>query len=326
MGKVKSGYYPVTRSVFGYRSHSFKQPRKLTPTSMSSGFTNANSPLCRPNLLVGSYNCYVGGPNPTLLYVVRTDHSSTKIHAFLEYLQGLPFEQIRKSVKKPSAFGLRKGLHIMARQYANETTYEKREGMFAYREWIQGAGITALHVFSIACRTKNVDVTLAKKAILSLGVLKVKSSALGGIRNWVTWFLKDLCFDSLEAAGYTEKMHSRNAKAFGAAHEIMSEYIAKTKQTVPLTGSAQNNQERRQAALLLLADEFCNQLAVAGFPKGTITRAKKALEKPSRHAKPPIALTPAEAATRSQMVALQTNYSVLFLVLLHAVFKLNLPI
>lgn len=80
----------------------------------------------RPNHLKGSFNCYIGPTNGTHIYMVKTVHSSIKFHAFLAYLDGLSFQQIMQLVQRENAFPLRKALHSMAREYADDDIWEKR--------------------------------------------------------------------------------------------------------------------------------------------------------------------------------------------------------
>lgn len=197
--------------------------------------------------------------------------------------------------------------------------------MFTYREWVHGPHSNPLDALSIACRRKNVTTSLAKEAILQLGDLQFQRNTRRPPRSWIEWFLEDISFDSLLEGGYIDKMHRRNAKAFGTAHEIVSETFIKGRQIAAPRGYAHENEERKEAALLLLANEFCQQLKLAGFSKSQVKKAENTLKEPSRH-EPPLDMTPAAVAVRAEEQAFTRSYSILFAVLLHAVWNSNLPI
>lgn len=155
-------------SAFASRFSSSRRLRKPSATINSVlGLLMGWLIITRPNLLKGSFKCIMGPTKRTLVYVVKTNHSSTKIHAFLGFLLGRSFEQIMELVDKHNnVFALRKGLHSMARQYASDDAYQQREDMFAYQEWDRGSHSAPLEVFSTACRTRNVNTSLVKEAIL----------------------------------------------------------------------------------------------------------------------------------------------------------------
>jgi hypothetical protein len=235
----------------------------------------------RPKLLEDS-RCYITFPFATTTYVVHLQHSSKKIHAFLDYLHGLSFGEIMSSVNSLDAFRLRTSVHSMAREYAHQDYYARNDRMFDYRLWISG-GVSPLHVFGAVCRTTNIDVFLVKEVMLRFADHEAQCRALGKTRDWVEWFCKELSLDKLEAEGYTTKIHNRNAKAFDTALDCISEYLYTSQQkgVLHVYGTVQNNNTRRDAALLLLTDAFCRKLNLMGFDIGSVERAKAVLRKQS---------------------------------------------
>lgn len=158
-----------------------------------------------------------------------------------------------------------------------------------------------------------------------MGTLQLRPDARGRRRNWIIWFLEDISFDALLDKGYIKKMHHRSAKAFGKAHEIVCENFLKGRQIVAPNGYVRDNEERKEAALLLLANGFCRQLRLTGFPDRAVSEAEKTLLKPSRH-EPPLDMSPTAVAVRTEALAINRSYTILLGILLHAVLKLDLPI
>lgn len=234
----------------------------------------------RPKLIQDSRR-HISFPFATTTYVIDMKHSSKKIYAFLEYLHGLSFREIMLSVNSRDAFCLRTSLHSMAREYAHQDYYGQNDSIFDYWAWMGGRRVGPLDVFSATCRTTNIDVHLVKEVMLHFADHEAECRAQGKTRNWVEWFFRELCFDKLEVEGYTKKMHNRNAKAFGTALDSTSQYLHTTRQISTVYGTAQNNNTRRDAALLLLTDAFCRQLKLKGFDYGTVETAKAELRKQS---------------------------------------------
>jgi L-rhamnose mutarotase len=197
-------------------------------------------------------------PYLRIVHVVRLDGSAQAVRNFLLYLSRYNNDPAATTWwtggDDPTNDDITE-LYLMAREYEEPHSYDGGfEQVSRILAWMRER---PMEVFAMVCRSRNIDWSLAERAILRFGDrVDADQGPIHAELDANDWLIHELSADNLELLGLATHMHRDYLEAYRSSHDYVWEVLQQTLLAYGQHNVATFLEGKMRTVLVVLADEF----------------------------------------------------------------------